>query len=231
MKVALAALLLLSATACRQDDAPADKIEETAEQLIEPEARPTVLAPGRYAPHDDCANIPGAAAFRAQLARAVETRDAAALAGLAASDIKLDFGGGAGVAELQRRLSDPEQDLWAQLAAILPLGCAADENGGVMIPWIAAQEFDDPFSTVLVMGEDVPVRSAAAADAPEIGRITWDVVGIRSMDREAAFQQVQLPGDRTGFIATESLRSPVDYRLMASSRNGKWSITTFVRGD
>ncbi|WP_347303487.1 SH3 domain-containing protein [Croceibacterium sp. TMG7-5b_MA50] len=233
MRLMLATLILLATSACRQDEAPAEKIEQTAEQLIEPDARPTPLARGRFAPHDDCADVAGAANFRAQLSRAVEARDAAAMAGLAASDIKLDFGGGSGVAELQRRLADPQQDLWAELSAILPLGCAADESGGVMIPWIAAQDLGDrdPFYSMLVLGEGVPVRSAPAAGAPEIGKITWDLVQISSLQPGAAFQQIKLPDERSGFIASDMLRSPVDYRLTASSRNGKWSITSLVSGD
>ena len=234
MRLAPVALgLLLVTAACRQDEAPAEAIEERAEQLIEPAAQPTPLARGPFAPHDDCDTVDGAAAFRARLADAVRKRDAAALSTLAAADIKLDFGGGAGVAELQQRLADPKQDLWAELEAILPLGCAANEQGGVTIPWIADQDLGsrDPFSSMLVLGEGVPVLTAPAADAQRISEISWDLVEIEALEPGAAFQQIVLPNDRTGFIASDKLRSPVDYRLTASSRNGKWSMTSLVSGD
>jgi len=234
MRLALVALALLATTAaCRQDEAPAEAIEETAEQLIEPAAQPTALAPGRFAPHDDCATIDGAAAFRARLTDAVRQRDAGALSALAAEDIKLDFGGGAGLPELQRRLADPEQDLWAELGELLPLGCAGNEQGGVTIPWIATQDLGrrDPFSSMLVLGEDVPVLIAPAADAQRVGEVTWDLVEIKGLQPGAAFQQITLPNEQAGFIASDKLRSPVDYRLTASSRNGKWSITSLVKGD
>ncbi|WP_121116775.1 hypothetical protein [Croceibacterium ferulae] len=234
MRLALVALALLATiAACRQDEAPAEAIEETAEQLIEPSAKPTPLASGRFAPHDDCSTINGAAAFRARFADAVRRRDAGALSALAAADIKLDFGGGTGVAELQQRLADPRQDLWAELEAILPLGCAANEQGGVTIPWIADQDLGrrDPFSSMLVLGESVPVLTAPAPDAQRVGEVSWDLVQIRAPEPGATFQQIVLPNDRTGFIASDKLRSPMDYRLTASSRNGKWSITSLVSGD
>lgn len=234
MRLAFAALALLTMTAaCRQDEAPAEAIEQTAEQLIEPSTRPTALARGRFAPHDDCATINGAATFRANLADAVRQRDVRALSALAAEDIKLDFGGGAGVAELQRRLSDPQQDLWAELDAIMPLGCAENDQGGVTIPWIFEQDLGsrDPFSSMLVLGEGVPVLSAPAADARPIGEVSWDLVEITALQPGAAFQQIVLPDEQTGFIASDRLRSPVDYRLTASSRNGKWSIISLINGD
>lgn len=234
MRLALVALGLLAATAaCKQDEAPAEAIEKTAERLIEPAARPTALGRGPFAPHDDCATIDGAAAFRTRLADAVRQRDARALSMLAADDIKLDFGGGAGVAELQQRLADPKQDLWSELEAILPLGCAGNEQGGVTIPWIADQDLGsrDPFSAMLVLGEGVPILSAPAADAEPVGTISWDLVEIEALEPGAAFQQIVLPNEQAGFIASEKLRSPVDYRLTASSRNGKWSITSLVSGD
>ncbi|KHL26193.1 hypothetical protein PK98_06770 [Croceibacterium mercuriale] len=234
MRLALAALALLAATAaCRQDEAPAEAIEETAEKLMEPAAQPTALARGQFAPHDDCATVTGAAAFRSSLADAVRRRDAVALSGLAAQDIKLDFGGGGGVAQLQQRLADPEQALWTELEAMLPLGCAENEQGGVTIPWIADQDLGrrDPFSTMLVLGENVPVLAAPAGDAQRLGEVSWDLVRIAALRPGAPFQQIMLPDERTGFIASEALRSPVDYRLTASSRNGRWSITSLVSGD
>jgi len=51
------------------------------------------------------------------------------------------------------------------------------------------------------------------------------------MQAENEFLQVQLDDDAQGYIATDKLRSLLDYRLIASSRNGRWRITSFVAGD
>ena len=46
------------------------------------------------------------------------------------------------------------------------------------------------------------------------------------------FQQVRVSGGSgTGYIATSFLRSPVDYRLIASRSGATWRITAFIAGD
>jgi len=137
------------------------------------------------------------------------------------------------VAELRRRLANPEWGLWEELETLLALGCAANGEGGITIPWVADQKtnVDEPGAAMLVMGENVPVYSAPDEAAPAIGTISWDVVEISGLGPDDRFQEVALPDGARGFIATDALRSLLDYRLTASSRNGKWSITTFLSGD
>ena len=61
--------------------------------------------------------------------------------------------------------------------------------------------------------------------------ISWDVVDIVSLEADEPFQQVRLADKTTGFVPTDKLRSLLDYRLVASSRNGRWSITSLIAGD
>jgi hypothetical protein len=163
----------------------------------------------------------------------VRERDDAALAALAADDIKLDFRGRAGATELRRRLADPDLMLWHELEALLALGCAANGEGGITIPWIADQDIAiaDPGAAMLVTGEGVPVYSASDDTASSTGTLSWDVVESVAFEREERFQQVVLPDGKRGFIATEALRSLLDYRLTASRREGQWRITSLLAGD
>src|SRR5690606_6435813 len=94
----------------------------------------------RFAPRDECAEVQGASVFQRQLAAAIEARDAEVLATLAAEDVKLDFGGGTGRAELQRRLADESTGLWRELDELMRLGCAANDQGGITIPWYFDQD-------------------------------------------------------------------------------------------
>ncbi len=226
--------LLLTLAACDRSEPPAARVAETAGKIVQPAAStPPVLAPGRFAPRDECTDIPGASAFRARLSTAIRDRDPALLAPLAANDIKLDFGGGTGAAELRSRLSGADNPLWSELQRMLSLGCAANAQGGITIPWIAAQELTlrDTGSAMLVTGSEVPVYSAPDAAAPEIGRVTWDVVAIEALQPGAAFQPIALPDGTRGFMATGSLRSMLDYRLTAARRNNRWTVTSLVAGD
>jgi len=225
--------LLLACAACSQEDAPAEKVAEAAEEIVEPAADPTPLAKGEWAPRDTCEAVEGAGLFRRQLAAAVEARDADVVAALSAEDIKLDFGGGEGRAELRARLGDASRGLWEELDAILALGCSANEQGGITIPWYFDQDLGgaDPFTSMLVIGENVPVLTEPKPSAEKLDTISWDLVEPVSFNPQSPFQGIKVGDDGTGYIATDRLRSPIDYRLIASSRNGRWRITSFVAGD
>jgi len=234
MRYAAALLLLLSCTACSQENAPSDELVQAAEEIVDPAAEETAaLAKGPFAPRDTCAEAEGANEFRRQLAAAVKARDADKLVALSASDIMLDFGGGAGAAELRTRLADPSWDLWPELEKLMTLGCSANEEGGITIPWFFDQDMGDvdPFEGMLVTGEDVPLFERPEAGSKRLATVSWDVVVIASFEPESEFQRVELKDKTVGFITSDKLRSLIDYRLSASSRNGKWSVTSLIAGD
>jgi hypothetical protein len=170
--------------------------------------------------------------FRQRLALAVQARDAEGVAALAADDVKLDFGGGAGRAELIRRLSDSGGKLWSEMDSLLALGCAKNAQGGITLPWYFEQKIPlDPYKAMIVTGEDVPLYLGPDPKSQQLATIDWDAVELmEGLKTEDAFQHVKL-GDKEGYIATDRLRSAIDYRLSASSRNGRWRITSLVAGD
>jgi len=233
MRLSLAFALSLVVAACSQENGPSDDVADQAEAIVNPAAAPTPFAKGRFAPRDECGELEGAADFRNRLAEAVRLRDADAVGALAADDIQLDFGGGAGAAEFRKRLTDPERELWEQLDTLLTLGCAANDQGGLTIPWIFDQDIGDadPYSSMLVMGEDEPVHETASPSSKEVGKASWDLVEAVDYQPDSPLNEVKLADGTTGFIATDKLRAVIDYRLLASSRNGQWSITSFIAGD
>ena len=226
--------LLLATAACDRHKAPSDKLAQTASELVgakKPEPAP--LAEGPFAPRDTCGELPGGDDFRARLADAVMARDANAFVALAAEDVKLDFGGGSGRAELKRRLTATDGLLWDELDRLLDLGCAANQQGGITIPWYFEQHIDkvDQARGMLVTGEKVPLRAAPDAKAKPLETLSWDVVTLTALKPDDPFQQVTTTGGTKGYIATDKLRSLLDYRLLASHRNGKWSVVSLVSGD
>lgn len=244
--IALSGLSLLALAACNRSDPPSDQLEAAAEDMVEAvESTPAALADipqGPYAPRDDCTDVKGTGSFLAALYAAVAAHDTDALLELAAEDVKLDFGGGAGRDELRALLEAEDGAMWAELNELLELGCASDGEALMTLPWYFAQEIPaDPFESYIVTGEDVVLAAAPADNAADLARISWDVV-------EMAYEDEQVPGftrvawrDRSkaaavnnrveGYIATDHLRSLIDYRLIASSRNGRWRITSLIAGD
>jgi hypothetical protein len=226
--------LVLLAAGCDRHKAPSDKLAQSASELVgakTPEPKP--LAEGPYAPRDTCNDLPGAEDFREKLAEAVMARDTNAFVALAAEDVKLDFGGGSGRAELKKRLTGKDWMLWDALDELLKLGCADNQQGGITLPWYFEQHIDkvDQTSGMLVTGEKVPLLPAPDAKAKPLATISWNVVELTAFKPDDPFQQVSTLDGKQGYIATDKLRSLLDYRLLAMSRNGKWSVVSLVSGD
>jgi len=226
--------LLLATAACNRHKAPSDKLAQSASELVgAKKPDPAPLAEGAYAPRDTCGDLPGAEGFREKLAEAVMARDANALVALAAEDVKLDFGGGTGRAELKKQLTAKDGTLWDELDQLLALGCAANQQGGLTIPWYFEQHIDkvDQTNGMLVVGEKVPLLAAPDAKGQPLETISWDVVTLTALKPDDPFQHVATTDGTKGYVATDKLRSLLDYRLLASRRNGKWSVVSLVAGD
>ena len=193
------------------------------------------VSPASFPPRNECAALPGFAAFRDKLAAAVRKRDAAAMAALADPAVRLDFGGGAGRDELRARLSSGRDDLWGQLRDVLDLGCAADGDLATM-PWVFSRMPDsvDPYRAMLVRGEKVPLRERPSAGAPVKAELSWTLVVpvAAETDPQARFVEVET-AERTmrGFVDAGRLRGLLDYRLIAEPQAGDWAITAFIAGD
>jgi hypothetical protein len=135
---------------------------------------------------------------------------------------------------MKRRLADGTHDLWAELAALLRLGCAPMEGGGAAMPWIFAKapESADPYAAMLALGPAVAVHAKADAASTVTGRLDWAVVEVaQGFDPDAPFAEVKLPGGGAGFVETAKLRSLIDYRLLATRTPQGWRITALIAGD
>ncbi len=155
------------------------------------------------------------------------------MAALASPTVRLDFGGGAGSADLRRRLGAAEgRKLWRELDRVLPLGCAV-QAGNLVMPAIFAHDFGDtdPFGVMLVTGVRVPLLAAPRASARPLRLLSWTMVtAISGDDFGKPFRRVRLSG-QTGYVEAAKLRSSVDYRLLVSRTRGAWKIDAFVAGD
>jgi hypothetical protein len=192
-------------------------------------------APGQYAPRDECSDKEGGAAFLAALKSAVARRDAEAFADLTSPDIFLDFGGGGGreaVLDMFRGGSDK----WKELEAIMPLGCAWDEdNSALVLPWFFNQDLGDadPFSTMVTLGSEVPLLSRPSRRGRLVKMLNWQLIHVYEVEvDDPGYRTVAvIDSDYEGYVRIAKLRSQLDYRLRAEKQDGKWQITSFIAGD
>lgn len=239
MKIQIAGLcsLALLVTACGEspaEEAPAT--EPTAPASEAPSlAEAAASAEGPFAPRDDCGELYGFDSFRGQLRRAITFQNTDSLAALVDPDIRLDFGGDGGIDALKARLAD-DPSLWSEMSDAIALGCSAEGETAVTMPWAFANLPDgaEATSTYLVTANDAPVRAEASGTAASNGAISWDLVklaGDAPADGAEFVEVSTLDDATTGFVAAESLRPITDYRILASRGDDGWKVTAFVAGD
>ncbi|MBC7986875.1 MAG: SH3 domain-containing protein [Sphingomonadaceae bacterium] len=186
-------------------------------------------------PRDECASLPGFAAFRARLDDAVFRRDVEALLALTDPNIALDFGGGAGHAQMREdwRLGEGSQSpIWGELGTMLRLGCAGNADGAAM-PHMFNRfpERYDPFASALTIGIRIALRAGPSFDARVLARLDFETLALTGTDPEAEWQPVRMDDGRAGFVHRDLLRRPIDYRLIFDRVNGQWRIGALIAGD
>ena len=193
--------------------------------------------PLRLPPVDQCSAEPSFRQFKASLQRAVAKRDTKALRAMMVADVVVNFGGDIGwkaFAE-QWELGRPAKSaLWAELEKVLALGCARVGDARIM-PSLSGQfnihEEADGFTQMVVVAPGAPLRRARQAGSAAIGRLSWDVVTALDAPDDGEQIKVRTADGRVGWLNRAQLRSPLDYRLSAQQRAGRWMITAFVAGD
>jgi hypothetical protein len=200
-----------------------------------PEAGSRVL---RLPPVDQCAADPSFTAFRDALLVAIARRDRDALLALVADTIEADFGGDPGRDYFASawQLDRPETSrLWDELGAALRLGCAREPDGEYYYSpsMFLADEgaFEDPFTAAVAIRPGAELRAAPDASSALVAALAWDVVTVPEWDPEAAWQRVALADGRGGYVRSEDLRSPTDYRAVFRRVDGRWRMVMFIAGD
>src|SRR5262249_41832416 len=129
-------------------------------------------------PVDEGSKDPSFAAFRNQLQQAVERRDLKFLESVLDPEVKLSFGGDDGL-EGFRRVWDEEH--WKELGKVLSMGGRFQGAGEFVAPYTFT-DFPhgmDPFESVIILGENVPVYTRPDRASRVVGRLSHDAVAIQ----------------------------------------------------
>lgn len=114
-------------------------------------------------------------------------------------------------------------------------GVQSSENGGLVwsapYPAFAGPDdlYEDPFSTFIVTGTRVALRSAPATGADVLAHVDYAVL---NSDCDGTGQWICVHWDgKPAYVHESVVRSPVDYRLAIEIADGDWKIAYFVAGD
>jgi len=74
-------------------------------------------------------------------------------------------------------------------------------------------------------------------DSPIIATLAFDIVAVADWRAKSSdgdkheWVRVKLAGGQLGYVAGGYIRSPLDYRIVFTKRQGRWLITALVAGD
>jgi hypothetical protein len=194
-------------------------------------------------PVDEAAKDPSFFIFRAQLLKVIQQRDSASLYNNVSTRIQNTFGGDDGIAAF-KRIWTPERSstkIWIELLTVLALGGKFEDERTFMAPYTFSNFPDefDAFEYGAIIGENVRVRQKPGTDNPTIKTLSFDILRVtdwnwtelKTRGEKRRWVTVSLADGRQGYVASEYIRSPVDYRAIFNKQNGKWLMTAFVAGD
>ncbi len=214
---------------------------EGAEIVPPPVVAARVITEPRVPPIDTCRKTGSFPEFRQRFETAVAERDFALLEPLIDYDLETDFGGGGGMktfADHWRGTSWKTSKLWNELDAIIALGCGGNQGGGYYaMPRMFVVDLGgvDPFSARVALGEAVPLRAKPSEGADIIALLDWALVTASdSQDGpkdQPRWTEVTAADGTKGFVKSDQLRSPVDYRAVFQPRKTGWKMTAFIAGD
>ena len=191
-------------------------------------------------PFDEASKDPSFEKFRAKLLRAVMDQNIEAVISMTDSDIHLSFGGHTGHDDLRlffkESSQNPDQNIWKELEKVLTLG-GEFQDGIFMAPYTFAVQLPeqyDPFQTFFVTGSDVLLRKHPDKTSTPVNALSYAVVEVLEYDPDIPYQRITVSNTvkLTGlYIATQYLRSVVDYRAGFANHDGSWKMMSFIAGD
>ncbi|MEA2561145.1 MAG: hypothetical protein QOH06_2649 [Acidobacteriota bacterium] len=190
---------------------------------------------GKLMPIDEAARNPEFFSFRAHLQAAVARHDTEAVLAAVDPKIRTSFGDGGGIEEFRKMWKLPSADspLWDELGTVLAFGGAFKEGSRFAAPYVY-ERWPEPFGSfehVAVLGTNVRVRSEPGPKGKILTALSFDIVKLAAPAKDSEWTRIKLRDGRTGFISSQYVRSPADYRALFNKIDGRWRMTAFVVGD
>jgi hypothetical protein len=206
---------------------------------------------GKAYPWDEGPGDPSFAAFRDRLYKAILEKDVKQLLAMTFDTIHFSYGENAGKANFIKAYEldkNPESSiLWEELAEVLELGGAfysypSDPNRHFAAPFVYNLDLlEDPYTTGVIIGENVRLRKGPSLNSDIVGSLTWDIFESKlqtqwkqdTIGGEAdVWQHLKTKNGKEGYVFGQFVRLPVDYRAgFREYAPGKWHMDFFIAGD
>ena len=197
-------------------------------------------------PVDQAGRDPSFAAFRRQLLHAAYEYDSRFVVAHLSPGIKTSFGSTGGIADFRQRWQPDrrDSDLWPVLIDVLTHGGSFGPPGQRAQFWAPYwfstwPENQDPFFKAVIIGRQVPLRSVPRHSAPVSGRLTYDIVAVKTFQpvtekagsRSYRWLAVTTADGRKGYVPAGEARNPIGWRAGFANVGGRWLMEALIAGD
>ncbi|MFI0400322.1 MAG: SH3 domain-containing protein [Thiolinea sp.] len=186
-------------------------------------------------PVDNASKDPSFLAFRSQLLKTIERKDAKAFLAVVNKNIHVSFGMENGIEDFKKMwgLNKPAtSQLWAELSKVLKMGGSFSNKTTFVAPYVFSEwpEDKDAFENWVVIAKDVNIRAKPSTNAAVLKKVSYEILPVEFSENEQ-WVTVKLDNGKQGYIASQYIRSSVDYRAFFEKINGRWQMTVFIAGD
>ncbi len=199
---------------------------------------------GKLYPVDEAGKDRSFQVFRESLLKAVQNRDLDFVLSIIAPDIINSFGGDDGKENFVKiwEPDKPDSKIWRTLENILTLGGNfSPDRKEFWAPYVFAAFPDDAdaSSYLAIVGGNVNVRAQPRLNAPVLTKLSYDLVkklgnlpvAEKTPEGQRRWIKIATPQTRSGYVAAQYTRSPLDYRAGFKKINGRWLMVALVAGD
>jgi hypothetical protein len=206
--------------------------------VLAPFAIATSVQVGQLLPVDEATSRPDFFSFRAGLQTAVARRDVPAILGAISPGIRLSFGADGGVEAFHRiwKPEDPTSRLWDELGQVLALGGSFETPDTFVAPYVFSRWPSEihAFEHVAVTAADVRIRLEPRPDAAVLTARSFSILPLAPRGPAPVPQgwtAVRVDRNTLGYVSSDLVRSPIDYRAIFGIETGRWRLMAFLAGD
>ena len=207
------------------------------------------LAQERFVlPVDEAKNDSSFFSFRTKLLQAAKNKDAKYILSIVDPNIRNTFGDDDGIRYFNKfwKIDKSNSEFWKEFLIVVKHGGTFDKESDTKNKQFCAPytftsfpEDLDAFDYSAIFGKNINLRNKPEQDAPIVANLSYNIVkvdyenSIESKNKESSYLwlKVETFGGKKGFVKSEYVRSPIDYRACFQKIKGKWKMTVFIAGD
>lgn len=195
-------------------------------------------------PIDQGITDPSFKAFREKLRAAIKSRDNKFILNSLAPNVLVSYGGCEGVKCFTQfwELNEPDSKLWNTLSNVLSLGGSFETYESekyFCAPYVFSEFPDRVYGEKLmgvheyaaIIGQNVNVRLRPSLNAPIINSLDYDIIKLDQRPNNSSGNWFKILAPTPGYVSSQFIRNPFDYRACFKKVNGKWLMNTLVAGD